>query len=151
MPFFKLIEMIKVYSIDANEAILQFRYGKTLIIANFRGGNRLSKRRATYTTDNPVAQFIIENDGRFGRTIKLERTVDNEAADKGNKGKGGKNAGKGPKLNLDSKKKIETVTDINGMREYLLKAGVPEESLMTMEDMEAAAESLAVEFPNLKK
>ncbi|MEG1724106.1 MAG: hypothetical protein RR313_01800 [Anaerovoracaceae bacterium] len=62
-----------------NEAILTFKVGKASIVAEFKGGNLFNANRpARCTIVNPLAQYAIENDPRFGSSIKLESVYDDD-------------------------------------------------------------------------
>lgn len=68
--------MIKIYElIKQNAARLVFSYCGVKINADFGNGNTFINRNAQFTTNNRFFQDAIENDSRFGVSIKLAKSI----------------------------------------------------------------------------
>lgn len=148
----------KIYSIKANQAQLYFRIGSVKVKAMFKGGNLdkdMNRRYATLTTDNPLVQEAIENDGRFGTVIKLERTFGEDEVKKRkpanpHREQAQETAPANVSSIPDGFTVVQSITTINDAREYLIKEkGVPYQGLVGKDKIYEAAQRVKVHFPNV--
>lgn len=135
--------MIKVYeAIRLNSARLITQYLNVSIELNFINGNTLQGKNAELITNNKFIQDAIEHDSRYGVTIRLKRTyqeeLDSEEKTKTKKQK---------KQNVDGSKVISEVKNINDAISYFISKG---EMVADDSDIEKLKEKYHVTFPNLK-
>lgn len=148
--------IIKTYGTFANSAILCFQIGKLTYKVEFTNGNILADpvAPATLVTTNEALQLAIENDERFGRTIKLLREV-NDNSDDSTKDKANSCI---PKIDstvseetVSDVKVVKTAHDINDVVDYLKTVcKVPAVALTSVERIRKQALKNKVEFPNVK-
>lgn len=148
--------MIKVYeAVRQNAARLVTNYCGVCVELNFINGNLFRGKNAELTTNDKFIQDAIEQDPRFGVSIRLAHTYDEpsdtmkDAAKKDNPPKKLAKAEKEKKrtVEADTAKDIEGVTDINGVIAFFEEKG---ESVSSRDDIDALKEKYNVNFPNLK-
>lgn len=136
-----LINMItKTYAINGVlERFIPARVGKGIVQLHFSGGSIDNKanRPAQLTTSNSAEQSIIENTPEFKRgIIKIIKTYGQaEVRDK--------------QISV-SATAIESVTNLQGARQYLMANGFELKDVATKADVLEAAKKLNITFPNWK-
>lgn len=129
--------MTKTYKADnVNEVVLSFLLGKAVVKCSFTGGR--DNVPAKFTTSDLIVQVAIENDGRFGRTILMDRVVGEEKEDVLSK-----------KEARGEVELVEDVNDVNGVIEWLKNAGVAHQSLRSVKNIRKVMEERNVGFPNV--
>lgn len=150
--------MIKVYeAVRQNAARLVTNYCGVCVELNFINGNLFRGKNAELTTNDKFIQDAIEQDPRFGVSIRLAHTYEEpsdtikDSAKKDNPTKKLTKAEKekkyGKPVEPDTAKDITGVTDINGVIAFFEEKG---ESVSSRDDIEALKEKYNVNFPNLK-
>lgn len=106
------------------------------IIANFRGGNRLTNR-AKLTTSSTFVQDALEHDPRYGTLFRLVRKYEDtpEGAVKAKKEE-------------SAPKKVTKVKNVNDALLFFTKLGA---NVTGESDLSALMEKYNVEFPNLRR
>lgn len=129
--------MVKVYELSRYDAMtVRINYLGQTIIANFKGGNRLTTR-AKLTTADAFIQDAIEHDPRYGKLFVLTQKYDNtpEAAAKA-------------RVEKSEAKKITKVKTVNDALLFFTKMGA---NVTVDSDLSKLMEQYNVEFPNLKR
>jgi hypothetical protein len=146
--------MKKKYGIrNASECVLRLPVGSGMIVCNFTNGNLQSREEipASYTTDNPIIQHVIENCDRF-KGGKIFLMAEYEEAPKAydapkaepEKPKKAKKAEKKPRI-------VESVTTFGEAVTFLMtEDGVKMGDLKDEESCIRIAEEIGITFPNLK-
>lgn len=171
--------MIKTYSVNNNEAILEFSAGKLMFKAAFTNGSMQERRGATFTTNINMQQILIENSKMFkngivkldgaiaeqsdirdsdGIEIKVKADIKADASIKTDK-KTTDTATPPPTPQQEptpsqtdiqpSTKTYEEPTSINEVRDILIEQGATKTSIRTKAELMAKAEELGLTFPNV--
>lgn len=141
----------KKYGIrNTSECVIRIPRGKTAVVCNFTDGNLQSREPipASYTTDNPIIQHIIENSDMFkGGKIFLMTEYDNAGEAEPVKVEAAK-----PKKAKSRKAKVnESVTTFGeAVTALMMEDGVAVSELGSIESCLRVAEELGISFPNLK-
>lgn len=129
--------VVKIYKIKANEAIIPLTLGKCKVTAHFKGGNLMSGKWATLSTNDPIVQLAIEQSPRYGRAILLERII----------------APKPESVKAEGKTEVKVVegpTTINDVITYLREVeGVEVSAMKTMAAVKKQIARLNLQFPNV--
>lgn len=129
--------VVKIYKIKANEAIISLTLGKCKVTAHFKGGNLMSGKWATLSTNDPIVQLAIEQSPRYGRAILLERVI----------------APKPESVKAEGKAEVKVVegpTTINDVITYLREVeGVEVSAMKTMAAVKKQIACLNLQFPNV--
>lgn len=143
--------MTKKYGIkNTSECVIRIPVGKTEVVCNFADGNLQSREPipASYTTNNPIIQHVIENSSMFkGGKIFLMAEYDNggeEVPVKAEPEKPKKARAKKPRVNESVTTFGEAVTAL------MMEEGVKPADLGSVESCLRVAEELGISFPNLK-
>lgn len=153
--------MIKVYeAVRQNAARLVTKYCGVCVELNFINGNLFRGRNAELSTNDKFIQDAIENDPRFGVSIRLAHTYAEPSDTAGRVLPGGKVDMPAKKDNQPKRarrkaadtenydmEQVEEVTDINGVIAFFERKG---EQVSSEEDIEALKEKYNVVFPNIK-
>lgn len=155
--------MLKVYGIHGRTSALiripAGNSGKAFLLCEFsrgRMGAGPANRPATYATNDPVKQAIIENSSLYGSTIKLIRFY-KEDGDDDVKPKRTAPVKQGRKQPVEPKKedtpdvKLEEIEDVKTVEEavaFLKGKGLKAGELLP-DNIKKSAESIGVFFPNL--
>lgn len=131
----------KFYGVPGKiETVMVIKCGKSDVIINFKGGSIMdfANKPATYSTDNPAYQAIIENSPQFKRgEIKLLNTInvgDDTHADN----------------NATNIKSYTDITKTQDAKEILHNEyGQDVSAIRSKADVQAAAKTLNIAFPNL--
>ena len=128
--------MKKIYILDNNMSACKMStvYCGVTVNMEFRGGNSMSKMKASLCTDNPFAQDAIEHDSRFGSEIKLYKVYKGDEEEQ-------------PAQVKEEAKKVAKVKNINAAISYFSALG---ETVERDEDIPVLCEKYNVAFPNLK-
>ncbi len=129
--------MVKVYELARYDAMsLRVAYLGQTIIANFRGGNRLTTH-AKLTTADIFIQDALEHDPRFGTLFRLVRKYEDTPA-------------AAAKIAKDeaAPKRVSKVKTVNDALLYFTKLGA---NVTSESDLSGLMEKYNVEFPNLRR
>ena len=129
--------MVKVYEMARYDAMtIRINYLGQTVIANFKGGNRLTTH-AKLTTANTFIQDALEHDYRYGKLFRLVQKYDNtvEGVTKAKKEE-------------SAPKKIAKVKTVNDALLFFTKMGANVTSDSNLEDLMV---QYNVEFPNLRR
>lgn len=153
--------MTKKYGIkNTSECVIRIPVGKSVIVCSFADGNLQSREPipASYCTDNPIIQHVIEHSEMFrggkiflmaeynnGSEPEVEVSVAPKAEpEKARKAKKAAKADREPRVMADIKTYGEAVTTLMTMD------GVVMSDLRDVESCIRVAEELGISFPNLK-
>lgn len=129
--------MVKVYEMSRFDAMtIRVNYLGQTIVANFKGGNRLTTR-AKLTTADVFVQDALEHDPRYGKLFVLTQKYENtpEAAVKA-------------AVEREKPKKIVKVKTVNDALLFFTKMGA---NVTSDSDLNQLMEQYNVEFPNLRR
>lgn len=134
------MKKLKTYSINGFiERYVTARLGKGSISFHFEGGviDAAGVQPATYSTENPIKQTILENHPDFKNgVIKLKNVVA---------------VGEPKQETLDEKKTaVENVTTLVAAKQYLLENGATVEELQSKAAVFEWAAKNDIVFPNYK-
>ena len=133
-----------------------FRAGKAKLSVQFSGGtfSGYGTKPATYTTDNPVKQAIIENSPEFknGRIFLYSQEGKDETEEKEEKPSGDKKdedeTAAGQKA--EAEKTVVGVSDLQSAKDYLAdKCGVQRGTLKTKQSIIDTAKVHGIEFEGI--
>lgn len=106
------------------------------VIANFKGGNRLTTK-AKLTTASPFVQDALEHDPRYGRLFRLVKKYEDTP----------ENAVKAAKEEARPKR-VTKVKTVNDALLYFTQLGA---NITGESDLSELMEKYNVEFPNLRR
>lgn len=146
--------MKKTYGMrNTKECVLKIQKGKATIVCPFTGGNLQSREPipATYTTDNPVIQGVIETTPMFanGKIYVASQYGEPEEVVVVAEKPAAKKTAKKNKPEPRVKENVRTFGD--AMTVLMTEAEVNISELKTIEDCVKKAEELGISFPNIGK
>lgn len=118
--------------------MLRTVYCGTRVSMEFKGGNFVNGKNALLRTGNPFVQDAIENDARFGTSIRLVSSIEEKDAP------GAPVTRKGKERQV---KEVKTVKNVNDAIDYFSKMGYKVESDDMLEELK---DKLGVSFPNMR-
>lgn len=133
----------KIYElVGKDNCMLRTVYCGTRVSMEFKGGNFINGKNALLRTSNPFVQDAIENDSRFGTSIRVVSVikVDDDKGVSSVNPKGGKRKQK-------DTREVEAVRNVNDAVEYFTKMGYKVESDGMIEELK---DKLNVSFPNMR-
>lgn len=120
--------------------MLRTVYCGTRVSMEFKGGNFINGKNALLRTSNPFVQDAIENDCRFGKSIRLVSTLKEDSDSNASVMRGAKGKEK-------LVKEVKTVKNVNDAIDYLAKMGYKVESDEMLDELK---DKLNISFPNMK-
>lgn len=147
--------MIKVYEVlRMNNARLFTSFMGVKLELNFKNGNLLRGINGNLVTSDRFVQDAIENDPRFGVTIRLKSSYPESEEEKTSiaEEKSGKHSSKTSeaqkeRISKNAVKSVDTVKSMNDVIDYFTSLG---ETVESEEQIEELKEKYKVKFPNLK-
>lgn len=147
--------MIKVYEVlRMNNARLFTSFMGVKLELNFKNGNLLRGINGNLVTSDRFVQDAIENDPRFGVTIRLKSSYPESEEEKASiaEEKSGKHSSKTSaaqkeRIAKNAVKSVDTVKSMNDVIDYFTSLG---ETVESEEQIEELKEKYKVKFPNLK-
>ena len=147
--------MKKKYGIrNTSECVLRLPVGGSTVVCPFTNGNLQSREEipASYTTDNPIIQYVIENCDKFkgGKIFLMAEYSDDAKVESAPATKAEPEKKKAKKA--DRKQRvIEGVTTFGeAVTALMTEDGVKMSDLSDVESCIRIAEGLGISFPNLK-
>jgi hypothetical protein len=146
--------MTKKYGIkNTSECVLRLPVGKSVVVCNFTNGNLQSREPipASFTTNNPIAQYAVENCDIFKNgKIFIMAVYDDEPAPAATPAP----KTKAPKNNKKAEKETRVMENVktfgDAMTVLMTESGVALGELNNVEDCIAKAAELGISFPNLE-
>lgn len=133
----------KIYElVGKDNCMLRTVYCGTRVSMEFKGGNFINGKNALLRTSNPFVQDAIENDSRFGTSIRVVSVVKVDD----DKGVSSVNP-KGGKRKQKDTREVEAVRNVNDAVEYFTKMGYKVENDGMIEELK---DKLNVSFPNMR-
>lgn len=147
--------MIKVYEVlRMNNARLFTSFMGVKLELNFKNGNLLRGINGNLVTSDRFVQDAIENDPRFGVTIRLKSSYPESeeekasiAEEKSGKHSSNTSAAQKERITKNAVKSVDTVKSMNDVIDYFTSLG---ETVESEEQIEELKEKYKVKFPNLK-
>lgn len=147
--------MIKVYEVlRMNNARLFTSFMGVKLELNFKNGNLLRGINGNLVTSDRFVQDAIENDHRFGVTIRLKSSYPESeeektsiAEEKSGKHSSKTSAAQKERISKNAVKSVDTVKSMNDVIDYFTSLG---ETVESEEQIEELKEKYKVKFPNLK-
>lgn len=147
--------MIKVYEVlRMNNARLFTSFMGVKLELNFKNGNLLRGINGNLVTSDRFVQDAIENDPRFGVTIRLKSSYPESeeektsiAEEKSGKHSSKTSAAQKERIAKNAVKSVDTVKSMNDVIDYFTSLG---ETVESEEQIEELKEKYKVKFPNLK-
>lgn len=131
----------KIYElVGKDNCMLRTVYCGTRVSMEFKGGNFINGKNALLRTSNPFVQDAIENDCRFGKSIRLVSTLKEDSDSNASVMRGAKGEEK-------LVKEVKTVKNVNDAIDYLAKMGYKVESDEMLDELK---DKLNISFPNMK-
>lgn len=131
----------KIYElVGKDNCMLRTVYCGTRVSMEFKGGNFINGKNALLRTSNPFVQDAIENDCRFGKSIRLVSTLKEDSDSNASVMRGAKGKEK-------LVKEVKTVKNVNDAIDYLAKMGYKVESDEMLDELK---DKLNISFPNMK-
>lgn len=139
---YKIKRMItKIYElVGKDNCMLRTVYCGTRVSMEFKGGNFINGKNALLRTSNPFVQDAIENDCRFGVSIRLVSVLEDDDEPGTSVKRNSKGRGK-------QMKEVKNVKNVNDAIDYFSKMGYKVEGDDMLEELK---EKLNVSFPNMK-
>jgi hypothetical protein len=131
-----------------------FRAGKAKLSVQFSGGtfSGYGTKPATYTTDNPVKQAIIENSPEYkeGRIFLYSQDGDDETEEKEETSSVDKKDETATGQKAEAEKTVVGVSDLQSAKDYLAdKCGVQRGTLKTKQSIIDTAKVHGIEFEGI--
>lgn len=120
--------------------MLRTVYCGTRVSMEFKGGNFINGKNALLRTSNPFVQDAIENDCRFGTSIRLVSTLKED-------GDSNVSVMRGAKGKEKLVKEVKNVKNVNDAIDYFAKMGYKVESDEMLDELK---DKLNISFPNMK-
>lgn len=120
--------------------MLRTIYCGTRVSMEFKGGNFINGKNALLRTNNPFVQDAIENDCRFGTSIRLVSTLKDDNVS-------GVSVMRNSRGREKQVKEVKTVKNVNDAIDYFAKMGYKVENDDMLEELK---DKLSVSFPNMK-
>lgn len=134
----------KIYElVGKDNCMLRTVYCGTRVSMEFKGGNFINGKNALLRTSNPFVQDAIENDSRFGTSIRVVSVIKVDD----DKGVSSVINPKGGKRKQKDTREVEAVRNVNDAVEYFTKMGYKVESDEMIEELK---DKLNVSFPNMR-
>lgn len=131
----------KIYElVGKDNCMLRTVYCGTRVSMEFKGGNFINGKNALLRTSNPFVQDAIENDCRFGTSIRLVSTLKED-------GDSNVSVMRGAKGKEKLVKEVKTVKNVNDAIDYFAKMGYKVESDEMFDELK---DKLNISFPNMK-
>lgn len=131
----------KIYElVGKDNCMLRTVYCGTRVSMEFKGGNFINGKNALLRTSNPFVQDAIENDCRFGKSIRLVSTLKEDSDSNASVMRGAKGKEK-------LVKEVKNVKNVNDAIDYLAKMGYKVESDEMLDELK---DKLNISFPNME-
>ena len=126
--------------VGKDNCMLRTIYCGTRVSMEFKGGNFINGKNASLRTSNPFVQDAIENDCRFGTSIRLVSTLKDDDVS-------GVSVMRNSRSREKQVKEVKTVKNVNDAIDYFAKMGYKVENDDMLEELK---DKLSVSFPNMK-